>query len=138
MYFWDLLEVRHNCAKFHQFRMCVTYFTRGEGLFTPHIREHSPKRLILNSINGAFSRDSLPRIKDGAYEINLDENQSKGTHWASLFIDKHMALYFHSFDIEYILQEVLNKIKDKSIIHNLFRIQDEDSTTREFFCIAFL
>ena len=29
--------------------------------------------------------------------------------------------------IEYILQEVLNKIKDKSITHNIFRIQDNDS-----------
>ena len=27
-----------------------------------------------------FSRDNLPRIKDGAYVINLNDKQSKGTH----------------------------------------------------------
>ena len=28
--------------------------------------------------NGVFSRDNLPRIKDGVYVINLDDKQSKG------------------------------------------------------------
>ena len=27
-----------------------------------------------------FSRDSLPKIKDEVYVINLDDRQSKGTH----------------------------------------------------------
>ena len=26
--------------------------------------------------NGTFSRDNLPKIKDGAYVLNLDDNQS--------------------------------------------------------------
>ena len=30
-----------------------------------------------------FSSDNLPKIKDGAYFINLDEKQSKETHWNS-------------------------------------------------------
>ena len=34
-------------------------------------------------------------------------------------------------------QEVLNKIKDKSITHNIFRIQSDDSITCGFYCIAF-
>ena len=33
-------------------------------------------------------------------------------------------MYFDSFGIEYIPQEVLNKIEDISITHNTFRIQD--------------
>ena len=32
----------------------------------------------------------------------------------------------HSFGIEYIPQDVLNKIKDKPITHNIFRIQSDD------------
>ena len=32
-----------------------------------------------------------------------------------------------SFGIEYIPQGVINKIKVKSIIHNIFRIQSDDS-----------
>ena len=34
-----------------------------------------------------------------------------------------MAVYFDSFGTKYIAQEVLNKIRDKLIIHNIFRIQ---------------
>ena len=68
-------------------------------------------------------RNNLPRIKDGAYVINLDEKKSKGTHCLSLLIDRNTAVYFDSFGIEYIPQEVLNKIRDKSIPRNIFRIQ---------------
>ena len=54
------------------------------------------------------------------YMTNLDD-KSKVTHWASLFIDRSTAGYSDFFGIEDIPQEVLNKIKDKSIIHNIFR-----------------
>ena len=47
-------------------------------------------------------------------------------------------MYFHSFGIEYIPQEVLNKIRDKSIIHNIFRIKDNKSIMSGFYCIAFI
>ena len=30
--------------------------------------------------NGAYSRNNLPKIKDGAYVINLDEYKSIKTH----------------------------------------------------------
>ena len=49
-----------------------------------------------------------------------------------------MALYFDSFGINYILQEVLCTIKDKSIIHNIFRIQDDGSIMCGFYCITFI
>ena len=91
-----------------------------------------------SSFNGVFSRKNLPKIKDGAYVINLDDKNSKGTHWVSLFIDRNTALYFHSFGIEYILQEVLNKIRNKSITHNIFRIQDNESIMCGFYCIVFI
>ena len=37
------------------------------------------------------------------YVINLDDKNSKGTYWVSLFINKNAAVYFGSFGIEYIL-----------------------------------
>ena len=40
--------------------------------------------------------------------------------------------------MEYIPQEVLNKIRDKSITHNIFRIQDNDLIMCKFNCIAFI
>ena len=80
----------------------------------------------------------MHRIKDGTYLINIDETNSKGTHWVSLFIDKNLAVYSDSFEIEYIPQKILNKIKDKSITHNIFRIRDNESVMCGFYYIAFM
>ena len=38
---------------------------------------------------GFFLRNNWPRIRDGVYVINLDDKESKGTHWASLFIERN-------------------------------------------------
>ena len=39
------------------------------------------------SSNGVYSRNNLPKIKDGAYVINLDEDKSVGTHWIALYVN---------------------------------------------------
>ena len=52
--------------------------------------------------NDVFSRNKLPRMKDGAYVINLDDKNSKGTHLVSLIIDRNLAVHFDSFGIEHI------------------------------------
>ena len=46
-------------------------------------------------------------------------------------------MYFNSFGIEYIPEKVLNKIKDKYITHNIFRIHDNGSIMCGFCSIAF-
>ena len=81
-------------------------------------------------------RDNLPRTKDRVYVINMDDKQSKGMHWVSLFIDKNTAVYFDSFGIEYISQEPFRKVKDKSITQNIFRLQDDDSIMYGFHCFV--
>ena len=53
-------------------------------------------------------------------------------------VKKNTAVFFSSFGIKCILQEVLNKIKNKSITHNIFRIQSDDSIMCGFFCVAFI
>ena len=88
--------------------------------------------------SGVFSRNNLPTIKDGAYVINLDDKNSKGTHWGSLFINRNATVYFDSFGIEYIPQEVWNKIRDKLITHNIFRIKVNESIICGSYCIAFI
>ena len=69
---------------------------------------------------------------------NLDDEKSKGTHWVSLFIDRNLAVYFDSFGIEYIPQEALNRIRDKSITHNIFKTQNNEFIMRGFYCIVFI
>ena len=46
-------------------------------------------------------------------------------------------LYFDSFWIESVPLEVSSKIRDKSITHNIFRIQNKKSIMSGFYCIAF-
>ena len=47
-------------------------------------------------------------------------------------------MYYDSFGIKYIPQEALNKIIDKSITCNIFRVQSDDSVMCRFHCIAFI
>ena len=37
--------------------------------------------------NGVYSRNNLPKIKDWAYVIYLDEYNSIGTHWIILHVN---------------------------------------------------
>ena len=39
--------------------------------------------------NFVYSRDNLPKIKDGAYIINLNEYPDIGTHWIALQIQNN-------------------------------------------------
>ena len=56
--------------------------------------------------NDVYSRDNLPKIKDGAYIINLDEYSDIGTHWVALYVYNDNVTYFDSFGVEYILKEI--------------------------------
>ena len=88
--------------------------------------------------NGVYSRDNLPKIKDGAYIINLDEYSDIGTHWVALYINNDVT-YFDSFGVEHILKEIKAFInRSLSITTNIFRIQAHDSIMCRYFCIRFI
>ena len=59
--------------------------------------------------NGDYSRDNLPRIKDGAYVIILDEQKSIGTHWIVLYVNGNFVICFDSFGVKYIKKFIGNK-----------------------------
>ena len=50
--------------------------------------------------SGVYSRNNLPKIKDGAYVINLDKFKSIGTHWKALYVNAENVTYFNSFRVE--------------------------------------
>ena len=57
--------------------------------------------------NGVFSRNNLPKkIKDGTYVINLDEYADVGAHWIALFCNRNEIVYFNSFGVEHIPEEI--------------------------------
>ena len=60
-------------------------------------------------------------IKKGAYVINLDEYNDIGTHWIALYV-RNNCIYFDSFGVEYIPNEIKQFIGNKSITSNIFRL----------------
>ena len=89
--------------------------------------------------NGVYSRDNLPKeIKDGAYVINLDEHADTGTHWVALFCKKNKIVYFDSFSVEHIPEEIKKFIGNKNIKANIYRVQANNSVMRGYFCIGFI
>ena len=49
--------------------------------------------------SGVYSRNNLPKIKDGAYVINLDKFKSIGTHWKALYVNAENVTYFDSLRV---------------------------------------
>ena len=78
--------------------------------------------------NGVFSRNNLPKkIKDGAYVINLDEYADVGTHWIALFCNRNEIVYFDSFGVEHVPEEIKEFVGNKNIIANIFQVQANNS-----------
>ena len=79
----------------------------------------------------------LEKIKDGAYVINLDKHEDFGTHWTALYIPNEDAIYFDSFGVEHVPEEIEKIIGNKNTVTNIFRIQENNSIICGYFCIGF-
>ena len=50
---------------------------------------------------------NLPKkTKDGSYVINFDEYADVVTHWIALFCNKNEIVYFDSFGVEHVPEEI--------------------------------
>ena len=77
----------------------------------------------MNEFNGVYSRDNLPKaIKNGVY-VNLDQYTNIGTHWIALYVKNNEVIYFDSFGVEHIPNEIKKFIGHKNTKTNIFRIQ---------------
>ena len=110
-------------------------------LIPPHpLTDFEIKKYYENEprFNGVFSRNNLPKkIKDGAYVINLDEYADVGTRWIALFCNRSEIVYFNSFGVEHVPEEIKEFIGNKNIKANIFWVQANDSVTCGYFCIGF-
>ena len=89
--------------------------------------------------NGIYSRNNLPRqIRDGAYIINLDEYTDLGTHWIALFCNRSKIVYFDSFGVEHVPEEIKEFVGNENIKANIFRVQAKNSVMCGYFCIGFI
>ena len=64
---------------------------------------------------GFILPNNLPKIKDEAYRINLDDNSDIGTHWIAFYFHNNNVTYFNSFGVEHIPKEIKAFIKTKNI-----------------------
>ena len=57
--------------------------------------------------NVLYPRNNLPEnVKDRAHVINLDEYADVGTYWIALFCNRSEIVYFDSFGVEYVPEEI--------------------------------
>ena len=90
-------------------------------------------------LNAVFSRNNLPKkIKDGAYVINLDKYADVGTHWIALFCNRSEIVYFNSFAVGQVPQEIKEFAGNKDIITNIFQVQGNNSVMFGYFCMGFI
>ena len=107
----------------------------------PHLFTNFEKQKYYQNeprFNGVYSRDNLLKIKDGAYEINLDEYTDIGTHWIAFYTQNNDVTYFDSLGVKHIPKEIWKFIGNKNIKTNIFRIQAYDSIMWGYFCIGFI
>ena len=57
-------------------------------------------------LNVVYSRNNLPKAKDGAYVINTDDYKSIGIHWVVFYMNGNNLIYFDSLGVEHIPKEI--------------------------------
>ena len=79
--------------------------------------------------NGVYSRNNLPKIKDRAYVINLDECKSIETNWIALYVNGECwkRNIVDTFGVEHIPKEIRKFIENENVKTNIYRIQTYDS-----------
>ena len=82
--------------------------------------------------NFVYSRNNLPRIKDGEYVINIDSYANIGTHWAAIHVKNDPATCSDSFEVEHI-PTGKKFIENKIIQANIHKIHAYDSIVCGYF-----
>ena len=69
----------------------------------------------ITQFNSIYTRNKLPKTKDGAYGINLGEYKSIGSHWIALFVyvNGDNVTYIDSYGVESILNKMKKIIRTK-------------------------
>ena len=70
--------------------------------------------------------------------INLDEYADLGTHCIALFCNKSEILYFDSFGVDNVPEDIKKIVGNKNIISNIFRVQSSKSVMCGYFCSGFI
>ena len=55
-----------------------------------------------------------------------------------MFCNKSEIVYFNSFGVEHVPEEIKEFVGNKNLIANIFRVQANDSVMCGYFCIGFI
>ena len=80
----------------------------------------------------------LKKIQDRTYVINIDEYTDVGAHWIAWFCNRNEIVYFDSFGVEHVPEEIKEFVGNKNIKANIFRVQANNSVMCGYFCIVFI
>ena len=69
----------------------------------PQIQKYYQNKPKCNSV---YCRNDLPKIKNKAYVMNLDEFKSIGTQWIVLYVNTYKIVCFDGFRVENIPKEI--------------------------------
>ena len=70
--------------------------------------------------------------------MNLDEYAEVGTHWIASFCKRSEIIYFDSFGVKHVPEEVKEFIRNKNIKANIFSVQANNLIMCGYFCIGFI
>jgi len=82
--------------------------------------------------NGIYIKNQLPKLKNGSYIINLNGH----SHWVALI--KHGIEYFYFDSYGVVAPSEVEKKIGTTYIYNHKQLQDLDSSSCGWYCIAFL
>ena len=57
------------------------------------------------------------------YVISIDDYADVGKHWIALFCNRSEIVYFDSFGVEHIPEEITKFVRIRSIKANIFQVQ---------------
>ena len=87
---------------------------------------------------GSGNKKGKGIVRASSYVLNLDEYAEVGTHWIALFCRRSEIVYFDSFGVEHVPEEIKKFVGNKNIKANIFRVQANDSVMCGYFCIGFI
>ena len=70
--------------------------------------------------------------------INLDEYADVGIHWVALFCNRSEMVYFDSFSVEHVPDDIKEFIGNKNTIANIFRVQANNPVLCGYFSIELI
>ena len=85
-----------------------------------------------------FFQEIICLKKNKGWIINLDEYADVVIHWIALFCNKSEIVYFDSFGVEHVHEEIKEFFGNKNIKANILRIQVNNSVICGYFSIGFI